>query len=557
MAKSKSELRAWLDGLASEAQEQTRLYDSSINKLYHCLSSLYVWWREAKEVEGFLDELYEELNIETKRKNEENFVRVIRLAWRIDWDGSRGASLQNWSKALREIHHEYETNKEKYKFNAIDLLILFVRKSGGVSGLIKDKAESDDETNDIDNNKKPTKKKNKSQRQKENEARLNLRNKELAELYFENEAKTITKLDLHDVAVATNDKNYAVALIRKKNNGYQVLSVTENDDLIADAMIRTYARQQDSAPMTLRVINEIIQTQAYPSEFEKFRHSLSLRSKVKDENNKPMKQIRRLIYRANYKDFLLSENRADCSVVTIAKPRNFVLSVKEDIFLSANDRNFVEQEIIQKKNLAFYEIVGNKELIENKDAEVKACHYIMCKYKIDGHVRNLYFYKTTTLKQESKQQAIFIPSEVPKWQAEINKEWIAQFNVRFLVSWLRSFGSSVNQRRNQVLRLDVGKQLAIHYDGENGVFSRYIKDFLKMNRAEGAELKLHFHARDLIPTLHALTEQDIVGKINLAASEHAIVIQYKTAICDYSIAIPTTKKNGTRNKQAFASQGVK
>ncbi len=27
MAKSKSELRKWLDGLASEAAEQTRLYD--------------------------------------------------------------------------------------------------------------------------------------------------------------------------------------------------------------------------------------------------------------------------------------------------------------------------------------------------------------------------------------------------------------------------------------------------------------------------------------------------------------------------------------------------
>ena len=556
MAKSKSELRVWLDGLASEASEQTRLYDSSINKLYHCLSSLYLWWREAEEIEGFLDELYEELNIVTRKKNEENFVRVIRLAWRIDWDGNRGASLQNWSKALREIHHEYETNKQKYKFNATDLLILFIRNSGGVSGLIKDKAQSDDETND-DDKKKPLKKKNKSQRQKENEARLKVRNKELAELYFENDAKTITKLDLHDVAVATNDKSYAIALIRKKSDGYQVLSVTENDDLIADAMIRTYARQQDSAPMTLRVVNEIIQTQAYPSEFEKFRHSLSLRSKVKDENNKPMKQIRRLIYRANEKDFLLSENRADCSVVTLAKPRNFALNVKEDIFLSANDRNYIEQEIIQKKNLAFYEIVGNKELIENKDEAVKASHYIMCKYKIDGYIRNLYFYKTSTIKQESNQQATFTPSEAPKWQAEINKEWVSQFNVRFLVSWLRSFGTSVNQRRNQVLRLDLGKQLAIHFDGENGVFSRHIKDFTKMTHVEGDELKLHFHARDLIPTLHALAEQEIQSKIQLAASEHVLVIHYKTAICDYSIAIPTTKKNGTRNKQAFASLGVK
>ena len=296
MAKTKSELRKWLDSLAIEAADQTRLYDSSINKLYHCLSSLYMWWREAKQYEGFLDELYEEFNITTRSKNEENFVRVIRLTWRIDWDGSRGASLQKWSKALKEIHHEYETNKERYKFNSIDSLILFIRSSGGVSGLIKDKTESDEETND-DDNKKPLKKKNKSQRQKENEVRLKVRNKELAELYFENEAKSITKLDLNDVSVATNDKSYALALIRKKNDSYQVLSITENDELIADAMIRTYTRQQDSAPMTLRLINEVIQTQAYPIEFEKFRHSLSLRSKVKDENNKPMKQIRRLIYR--------------------------------------------------------------------------------------------------------------------------------------------------------------------------------------------------------------------------------------------------------------------
>lgn len=556
MAKTKSELRKWLDGLAVEAADQTRLYDSSINKLYHCLSSLYMWWREAKQYEGFLDELYEEFNITTRRKNEENFVRVIRLTWRIDWDGSRGASLQKWSKALKEIHYEYETNKERYKFNSIDSLILFIRSSGGVSGLIKDKTESDEETND-DDNKKPLKKKNKSQRQKENDARLKVRNKELAELYFENEAKAITKLESNEIAVATNDKSYAIALIRKKNEGYQVLSVTENDDLIAEAMIRTYTRQHDSAPMTLRLINEVIQTQAYPIEFEKFRHSLSLRSKVKDENNKPMKQIRRLIYRANSKDFLLSENRADCSVVTIAKPRNFKLNVKEDIFLSANDRTFVEQEIIQKRNLAFYEIVENKELVENKDEEVKASHYISSKYKIDGYIRNLYFYKTSTIKEENKQQAIFKPNELPSWQAEINKEWVSQFNVRFLVSWLRSFGSSVNQRRNQVIRLDFGKQLTIHFDGENGVFSRLIKDFIQMNNVRGKELKLHFHARDLIPTLYALSEQDVIGKIKLATSEFALVINYRTAICEYSIAIPTTKKNGTRNKQSFASLGDK
>ena len=396
--KTKSELRAELDSLSSEANSQARMYDSSIALLYHCLASLYVWWREAQQYEGFLEELYEEYDITTRRKNEENFVRVIRLVWRIDWDGNRGASLQSWSKALREVHQEYETNKEKYSVNAVENIILFIRSKGGVSGLTKNKEESEEATNDDDKVKK--KKKTASRREQENEAKLKRKNKELAELYFENQAKTITKLDLQDVAVATNDKSYAIALIRKKKDGYQVLSLTEQDDLITEAMIRTYRRQQESAPMTLRVINEIIQTQTHPIEFEKYRHSLSLRSKVKDENNKPMRQIRRLIYRSESKDFLLSENRADCSVVTIARPRNFVMQAKEDIFLSANDRTFIEQEIIQKKNLAFYEIASKRELIENKEDAPKASHFIMCKYMIDGYIRNLYFYKTSSIKKE-------------------------------------------------------------------------------------------------------------------------------------------------------------
>lgn len=85
--------------------------------------------------------------------------------------------------------------------------------------------------------------------------------------------------------------------------------------------------------------------------------------------------------------------------------------------------------------------------------------------------------------------------------------------------------------------------------------ARHIEDFNAMAKAVGESLKLHFHARDLIPTLVALTEQEIVGNVQIAASEHALVFSYRTEITDYSIAIPTTKQNGTRNKQAFASVG--
>jgi hypothetical protein len=555
---TKQELRKRLDELASEADKQTRLQDSATRMLYRGLAELYVWWKEASAYEGFLDELYDEFNIRTRNQGEENFVRVIRLMWRIDWSGRRSPSLQKWSQALRKVHHEVETNRNKYKANTIENIILFIQASGGVNGLIgitQDLANKQDIEVGAKN-----KNKTKQTREQENALVLNARHLELAEKYFANDAKPIVKLDLGEQPIVTNDKSYALALVRKTaESKYQILSVTENDALITEAMIRTYKRQQDSAPKTLRLISEVIQTQALPIAFEKHRQSLAPKSKVLNEQKKPMRQIKRLLYRAKTKDFLLSENRTDCAVVTIAKPFDFTFKTQSDTFLNANDRTYIEQQIVQSKNLSFFDIASGKEILENEDDEVKATHFIMSKYKIDGYVRNLYFYSLDTLAEQSKQQADFNPTaSAPLWEAEVDAAWISTFNANFLSHWLRTFGASVNQRRNQLLRVDLTKSsLVIHYDGvgthldkqSQGLMNPIIKKFKK-------NLKLNFLSKDLIPTMNALTEQAIVGRVKLIANEDALGIIYKTEIAQYYVAVPTSNSTGRRNKAAFVGYGV-
>ena len=136
MTRTKAKLRQRLDELASEADKQTRLQDSATRLLYTGLAELYVWWLEANKHEGFLDELYDEMGIRTRSPDEENFVRVIKLMWRIDWNGRRAHSIQKWSVALRKVDHEYTTNKGKYKTNTVDNLVLFIQHKGGVNGLV-------------------------------------------------------------------------------------------------------------------------------------------------------------------------------------------------------------------------------------------------------------------------------------------------------------------------------------------------------------------------------------------------------------------------------------
>ena len=404
MTRTKAKLRQRLDELASEADKQTRLQDSATRLLYTGLAELYVWWLEANKHEGFLDELYDEMGIRTKSPDEENFVRVIKLMWRIDWNGRRAHSIQKWSVALRKVDHEYTTNKGKYKNNTVDNLVLFIQQKGGVNGLVGI-------TRDLGKNPslehgRGNKKNSKNVRATENASYLQTRNLELAEQYFANQAKPFSRLDLGSLPIALSDKNYALALVRKTvGTKYQVLSMTESEDLVSEVMIRTYKRQQDSAPKTLRLIAEIIQTQTLPTAFEKHRYSLAPKAKVNNDLGKPMKQVKRLLYRPATKDFLLSENRTDCSVVTIAKPIDFTFKTTEDTFLNANDRTFIEQRIVQERNLSFFDIASGKEIIENKDGEVKASHYIMSKFKIDGYIRNLYFYRLGVLAPQSRPQA--------------------------------------------------------------------------------------------------------------------------------------------------------
>lgn len=110
---SKSVLKKMLESLIAEADEITQLYESSQQRLYLNLGSVYLWWREAVKVQGFLEELYAERKL-VSRGEEENFTRLVRLVWQMDWSGRQAPKLQNWARALRGLNQEFKTNKDAY-----------------------------------------------------------------------------------------------------------------------------------------------------------------------------------------------------------------------------------------------------------------------------------------------------------------------------------------------------------------------------------------------------------------------------------------------------------
>ena len=406
----------------------------------------------------------------------------------------------------------------------------------------------------------PEKKKSKGNADQGGDDAMGKKHFELGEQYFSGQARSLIDIDAEAVRLDVTRKGYALALVRRKaNSKYQILSVTNDDDLVKDAIIATYKRKSDATPYVLRLLGEVIETQSLPLKLERHRASFNGVSDVLAANGDKLKQVKRLILRPKSKDILLSECRNDCSVVTVATPHEFPVTCTEDLFLRIPNQRFIENEIIQKRDLSFFTTLSKK-IEAVKDPDLKASHVLTTKNSVTELIRNLYFYRMSTVAEGSKRQAIVNKhgTTAPTWQATVNKGWIDDLFSTCVSIWLRDYGPNINQNDHKQVQLVLGKKtFLVRYYGTNGKYTADYADIPNPSIAvKSKPCAIHVLSKDIFPVLNALAHQDIVGNVRLMANADLLAIQYATATAKYSIAVPACTIKGKRIKTAFTGYGA-
>jgi len=551
--KSKQALKKELDAIVKHTTEQNLWHRRSQQYLYSGLAWVYLWWREAKQVDGLLNELYEENHIRGQESEDEKFTRLIRLTWRLDWADESKATLQQWSLALREVHKEYETNKVAYKTDAQKKLALYIDSVGGIRKLIG----ADKYYNNVDSTteKKP---KNKATRSAEEEALIEARHLELGETHFAT-ARSISTIQ-STKPIVVNRKGYALALIRvKRGNAFDVLATVNDETQIRKAIVTSYKRQNDIAPTIVRLLAEVIQTQSLPIALEKHRYKLVDSKNIKIEDGRIFKssQNKRVLFRKKEGDIIFSENRTSCSVVTVVKPKYKTLTSATDVFLNVNDRRYIEQALVQRNELSLYTSNDKDKVPAIRDTEIKASHKLVLENKLLNKKRSVYFYTLNTIGEHSRPQA-YITTETTKatWTLKTDKLWFEKLNALFVSQWLAEYGEHITRAKHKLLRFEFGKtQLVIKHYGERGNLSLASTAIDYATTASGKPIKLLLLSKDVLPVLEAIADTDVVGGIAVSANEHALVISYKTEIASYKIAVPTCTTSYKRNGVTFVAYG--
>lgn len=551
---TKVELKKLLDKLRGDADDQTQLYESSIQKLYRTLGEAYLWWREARGFDGFLDEVYAERNL-VQRGQEENFTRLVRLIWQLDWNGHEAPKLQKWARALRGLHHEYETNRDAYQVqDPQEKIRQFFSAMGGigaVGNIVSPLQQTDEEFASSKQKSSLTKK---SDQDKLNEQQIIGKHIALGERFFADEPPYIKNIVSKDKKLDVTRKGYAVALVRKAAHGsYDILSVTNNDEIVHDTIVETYKRNDDALPQVLRTLSETIATQTLPIQLEKHRQNLNDVTDVLGSDGKTrLRAVKRLLLRPKTKDILLSECRIGCSVVTVVKPKKFPSNVSESITLRAVNHKYIEQNMIQQRDLCFFTTLTKQ--IDQADATLKASHVLRTKNTVTDKIHSLYFYKLSSQTEGSKPQADinYEGLGAPTWLATVSKDWIHDLNSVCVANWLREFGYQLNRDRHKQVMLHLSKTFEISYDGTRGHYTKTETNIPKPTVDRGSNaLALHVRSKDIFTVLNALAQQAIEGDIKLAANEHVFTISYRTNHASYLIAVPTCNDKGHLNTTAF------
>lgn len=553
---SKSELQTKLDKLISDADAQTRLHESSRALLYRTLAGVYLWWREAKKIDGYLDELYKGRNL-VARGDEEKFTRLIRLVWQMNWDNRKYPTLQLWSNAVRAIHSEFESNNDAYAVDPQAKLKEFISNKGGIRGMLG--ITDRDELLPVENEQKGNKKRSKTDLI--NDQKLLEKHFELGVNHFAANAPSLTNIVSKTRQFAMTNEGFAVALVKRgENSEYKILRVTNDGDLVKKTIIETYKRKPDAAPYVLRLIGEVIETQSLPLALERHRASLSGVSDVLASDGKTkLKQLKRLLFRPKSKDILLSESRSDCSVVTIATPHQFPVTTDENLLLRTSSNRYIENEIVQKRDMSFF-TTFTKRIQSVTNPELKASHSLTTKNSVTGKIRNLYFYKLSSLAEGSQIQAVVNKSATtaPVWRATADKDWVDALYALFVSNWLTAHGANINRPDHKQVLFELSKNgILIRHYGHNGAYTATEDRVPAPAIASGSKsCAIHLLSKDIFPVLNALAHQDIIGKVQLMANTDMLAIQYETEVAKYSIAVPSCSKNGKRTKTAFVAMGV-
>jgi hypothetical protein len=526
----------------------------------------YVWWRNAVKVENYLEEQYKEREIVCRAvKNKVNFRPLLEL---LTQGEITKTDKDLWHICMNKMHDEYESSPKHYAKDTIARLSNYIANAGGKTGLAgyhsKEKDEYAEEADQSSDAK---------------QVKAWLAELDDAEYHETFVAAAKDFYDTKDLPKATlpvmglTDEGYGVVIVKKDGTKSSMMKLPSDQRVIDKLIVDAFRKDFSAMPLTMRTVLEPLKLlnvpQAVAGNPELFLEYSKVDSAWLDD--KKVTMHKRLTYRKDEGDFLLSNVCTDSSVVVIAKPLHKGLFIKPKADMCINNwmRRSLEVRLLHKEMFNMF-AVGNEKTFEALPAGNMYAYNLPLQNKlelddVDGvtaeQVANavtnynhkpiswLPFYKDAG--QLHPQVCVEQTGIKSTWNCDVDLQWVREAANAFVNDWIAAYAKKHKRTINKTMQLVFTKKgLSIGYEFEDDAYD--CEKLIPMQGALG-KATLCVRSTDFAFFMRQLAELDVQGAICIAANTQGVELTFATCTHQYTCVIPACDTDGERSNELFSA----
>jgi len=551
----KTKIAAELVGLRQAGAAVMSDLRRSHQSLQRHLSSIYLWWREARLIPGYLDAEYDELGrIFNTIKYGENYRPLLFLVYGEE-AGLNKNNLPYYNGTLNALHIEYEKRPKLYERDGISKLTAFIANAGGVVQLAKTVPADDDDTKlpPID-------------RKKLLEIAVSIRELLLKEAVACSKGSPLPILPIKQY-FSLGYERHSLLLVNKTDRGVGWFSTSVDTKLIQELLVDGVRRRFDLQHPKVRPLLELLHTQALPKHLAGLSQGLIEKGTVTGWGKKKFKAERRVLFLKDSGTFVLSPMNSESGVVSTVRPiidglpeklkQPLFQDCQHDLLLQPTVVAGVEANMLHDFDFNLFDAGPLKSIPKYAESN-SASHMLRFRHRADKQrTFNVPFWPCYDTFEEPQYQLLKNPDfkHKPLWKAKYSLFWFQQLSDIFLDRWLGSHAKHLKRPPAYKVRLVLDREsIDFEFVFRDGIFENFQNVPLESTAmCDGASIG-QFASKDIVPVLRSVAHLPVDSEIDLELSSEVLRLRFTTISpggSEHEILVPTLDAKDARSKAPF------
>lgn len=562
---SPDQLATDFDQLSSECVAVCEAQLAADDDLASKFSRAYLMFLRLQQNPAVFASIYEREGFKAPPTDAErpDFTTYVKVLFRLDLEkpnatdearyAKYGQSLRNkvsdYAAAFERLHAEYSDNPENFRRQSEAKLKAFHIDGGGIRGAKKWRADKNAGVKNTAVGVQTCPEPDTSA----------ISNKWLED----NALDILKKTTITTAMTVTNAGAFTCAadglsacIVYNRGDGtLEYIGASNDNDVLAAVARKVISNPRYTSGQPFRTLCEVAATQRYPKEFTPTGSRLNVdgnfgtwyRDVYLDKGKTGQPAPRRLVVRSDA--LLLSASDLDSGVITIVRPAQSLLAqAQSESYLDDLDLRRIEH-WLDEGITASFECDPAASLATRPNSSNS---YLTIKSLADGiEPHELQFPEIS--QRSTAQVDLDLSKFVPAWSFTAERRWLVKLQADFLSRWFAAHAGGKkllrNVHRSFKLKIDT-TNFSIGYElDETGTHPSY-DAILGTAGTTSVTLNGQFtdvlvRAKDFASIFHNLASLDTIGEVKLSGDRALILVEFKTDIGAYQIAIPTVSDAST------------